>query len=237
VSPPGPILAFDTATSATVVGISVGGDLICELADRPTDQQRPRHAERLLALCDQALASAELSWVDLARIAVGIGPGTFTGLRIGVATAQGLAQASAAELVAVSTLEALALPARLTEPALQVAAVGDARRGEAYIAAWAPDGEQTVSDQSCPPQQLVAALAADNGSTIAVGDGALIFRKELESGDIAVPGDGSVLHQLGGAALCELAAAAEPISAAALVPRYVRQPDAEISLQNRTESK
>lgn len=233
----GPILAFDTATSATVVGLSVGGELICELADRPTDGERPRHAERLLALCDQALVSAELSWADLARIAVGIGPGTFTGLRIGVATAQGLAQASDAELVAVSTLEALALPARLTEPALQVAAVGDARRGEAYIAAWAPDRKQTVTDQACPPQQLVAVLAADDAATIAVGDGALIFRKVLEIGSIAVPDDQSSLHQLTGAALCQLAAGSEPIGLEALVPRYVRQPDAEISLQARADSK
>ncbi len=231
------VLAFDTATAATVVGLSVGGELVCELADRPADDQRPRHAERLLALCEEALAEAGIAWPDLTRIGVGVGPGTFTGLRIGVATAQGLAQASGVELVAVSTLEALALPARTAEPTLHAAAVGDARRGEAYIAAWAPDRKQTVTDQACPPPQLVAVLAADNAATIAVGDGALIFRKELESGDITVPEDGSVLHQLGGDALCELAAAGDPISAAALVPRYVRKPDAEISLQKRTESK
>jgi len=230
------VLAFDTATTATVVGLSVGGELVCELADRPAPDQRPRHAERLLALCEEALNEAGIGWSDLARIGVGVGPGTFTGLRIGVATAQGLTQASGVELVAVSTLEALALSARTAEPSLQVAAVGDARRGEAYIAAWSPGGEQTVHDQACPPQQLAAALAAESNATIAVGDGALIFRKELQNGSIAVPDDGSALHQLAGGALCQLAAGSEPVGAEALIPRYVRQPDAEISMQARTES-
>ncbi len=231
------VLAFDTATAATVVGLSVDGELVCELADRPAADERPRHAESLLSLCQEALAEAGIAWADLSRIGVGVGPGTFTGLRIGVATAQGLAQASAVPLVAVSTLEALALPVRTAEPTLQVAAVADARRGEAYIAAWSSGGEQTVGDQACPPQQLVAVLAAESATTIAVGDGALIFRKELEIGSIAVPEDRSALHQLAGGALCQLAASNEPLGAEALVPHYVRQPDAEISLQNRTESK
>ena len=231
------VLAFDTGTAATVVGFSVGGELVCELADRPTSDERPRHAERLLGLCEQALAEAAIGWEEVDRIGVGIGPGTFTGLRIGAATAQGLAQAIVSELVAVSTLEALALPARIAEPQMQVAAVGDARRGEAFIAAWAPDGKQVVADQACPPQQLVAALAAESAATIAVGDGALIFRKELEIGSLTVPDDGSALHQLSGAALCQLAADSEPVGAEALLPRYVRQPDAEISLQARTELK
>ncbi len=231
------VLAFDTATPATVVGLSIGGDLICELADRPTADERPRHAERLLSLCEQALAQAGIGWGEVGRVGVGVGPGTFTGLRIGVATAQGLAQSSGAELVAVPTLAALTLPARAAEPLMQIAAVADARRGEAYIAAWLPGGEQSVAEQACPPQRLAAALGAEATPTICVGDGALIFRKELETGVIAVPDDRSALHQIGGAALCQLAAAGEPVAAAALAPRYVRQPDAEISLQARKETR
>lgn len=233
----GALLAFDTATAATVVGLSIDGEVVCELADRPAAAGRPRHAERLLALCEQALGEAGIGWGEVGRIGVGIGPGTFTGLRIGVATAQGLAQANAAQLIAVPTLQALALPARGAQPALQVATVSDARRGEAYIAAWAPDGHQVVADQACPPQQLAAVLAAEEAATFAVGEGALIFRKELESGAITVPDDGSFLHQLVGSALCQVADASEPVKAAALVPRYVRQPDAELSRQARADSK
>ena len=230
------VLAFDTATAATVVGLSIDGEMVSELADRPAADERPRHAERLLSLCEAALAEAGIGWTDLSQIGVGVGPGTFTGLRIGVATAQGLAQATDVALIAVSTLEALALPARTTEPTLQVAAVADARRGEAYIAAWLPGGEQTVPDQACPPLQLAAALGAEAAATIAVGDGALIFRKELEIGAIAVPDDGSALHQLTGSALCQLAASTESVGTESLVPRYVRKPDAEISLQARSET-
>lgn len=229
------VLAFDTATAATVVGLSINGEIVCELADRPAADERPRHADRLLALCQAALAEAGIGWAELSRIGVGVGPGTFTGMRIGVATAQGLAQATGLGLAAVSTLEALALPARTAQPRLQVAAVADARRGEAFVAAWSPGGGQTVPDGACPPQQLAAVLAAESSPTIAVGDGALIFRKELEIGAIAVPEDGSALHQLTGSALCQLAASTEPV-AEPLVPQYVRQPDAEISLQARTKT-
>ena len=230
------VIAFDTATAATVVGLSVGGTLVCELADRPGEDQRPRHAERLLTLCEEALAQAGLGWGGLARIGVGVGPGTFTGLRIGVATAQGLAQATALPVVAVSTLEALSLRARAEEPLLQIAAVGDARRGEAYVAAWSADGTPAVAAQACRPERLAAVLAADHNPTLAVGDGALIFRKELESGGIEVPEDGSPLHRLDGGSLCELAASGAPVSSEELVPHYVRRPDAEIALQARAES-
>jgi len=230
------VIAFDTATAATIVGISVGGTLVCELADRPSADQRPRHAERLLTLCEEALAQAGLRWDELDQIGVGVGPGTFTGLRIGVATAQGLAQATALPVIPVSTLEALSLRARAAEPLLQIAAVGDARRGEAYVAAWSAGGTPTVAAQACPPERLAAVLAADGNPTLAVGDGALIFRKALENGGIEVAGDDSPLHQLSGGSLCQLAASGEPVSSEALVPRYVRKPDAEISLQARSET-
>ncbi len=225
------VLAFDCATAATVVGLSIGGELVCDLADRPSDGERPRHAQRLLMLCEEALAEASIDWGQLGRIGVGVGPGTFTGLRIGVATAQGLSQASGLPLVAVSTLEALALPARAADPLARVAAVVDARRGEAFVAGWAPSGEQVVADQSCVPARLAAALAAKAGPSLAVGDGALIFRKELEIGAITVPDDDSPLHLLSGGALCELAAVGDPVGLELLVPNYVRRPDAEISVQ------
>ncbi len=105
------VLAFDTATADTAVGLLVPGAPVRTARHEPAPGERPGHAAQLLGLARQLLDDAGLDWPDVARIGVGTGPGTFTGLRIGVATARALAQAGGQELVAVGTLEALALAA------------------------------------------------------------------------------------------------------------------------------
>ena len=99
------VLGFDTATRATTVALldTDRGEAI-ERRDDPPPGARPRHTTRLLALVVEVLDAAGVSWADVDRIAVGVGPGTFTGLRIGVATARALARAREIELVGVSTL-------------------------------------------------------------------------------------------------------------------------------------
>src|SRR5436309_1668265 len=129
------ILGFDTATRATAVALANHGGDTFEARDDPPRGERPRHAARLLPLCAEVLDRAGISYHDLERLAVGVGPGTFTGLRIGVATARALAQASGIALVGVSTLHSLALnalPAFADRGVEAVAAVLDARRGEAF---------------------------------------------------------------------------------------------------------
>ncbi len=106
------VLGLDTATTATVVGLSLAdGNTTLQARDDPTGEQRPGHATRLLPLADELLAAAGLGWSELERIAVGVGPGTFTGLRVGIATARGLALSLGVPLVGVSSLRALALGA------------------------------------------------------------------------------------------------------------------------------
>jgi tRNA threonylcarbamoyladenosine biosynthesis protein TsaB len=127
------VLGFDTATGATAVALldTSAGERTIEARDDPPSGERPRHASRLLTLITEVLSSAELGWDDLDRIAVGLGPGTFTGLRIGIATARGLAQARSIPLVGVSTLQSLALNAVGPSPAADsaVAAPGARIRG------------------------------------------------------------------------------------------------------------
>src|SRR5687768_11489597 len=94
------LLAFDTATPATAVGLLAGPQRL-EARHDPSPGERPGHAAELLALARQLLDAAGLAFGDVDRIAVGTGPGTFTGLRIGVATARALAQATGAQLVGV----------------------------------------------------------------------------------------------------------------------------------------
>jgi tRNA threonylcarbamoyladenosine biosynthesis protein TsaB len=158
------------------------------------------------------------TWADVDRLAVGIGPGGFTGLRLGVATARALAQGRGLPVVGVSSLEALAEPVDV--PA--VAAVIDARRGEVFAAAWL-DGAALLEPAALAPDALAERLQP---GTLAVGDGAVRFREQLERAGVAVPADGSPAHRLSALAVARLAQGREPADRDALLPDYRREPDA-----------
>ncbi len=245
------LLAFDTATPATAVAV-LAGDGVFEARHEPAEGERPGHAQQLLPLAAQALDAAGLGFTDLDRIAVGTGPGTFTGLRIGVATARALAQGTGAELVGVSTLRAQAAAAEgaasgpsagaaPSGPSAEgaaaadgsssggaVAAILDARRGEAFVAAWR-GGERLV-----PPAAVTPALLSKTVQPgwLAVGDGAVRFREVLEPSGVTVPADGSPLHRVSALSVADLAAGAPP-TGRDVVPEYLRLPDAEIALRER----
>jgi tRNA threonylcarbamoyladenosine biosynthesis protein TsaB len=234
------VLGFDTATQSTAVGLRLADGDTLQVRDDPAPDAHPGHATRLLELADELLAQASLQWSALERIAVGVGPGRFTGLRVGVATARGLAQSLGIELVGVSSLQALALAVRTRDGgARPTLAVIDARRGEAFAGAYWAGGEVTL------PQALGAAalrgvveLVEQRGgprgprgeSWLAVGDGALRFRAELSQGGVEVAAEDSPLHLVDGAAVCELGARALPAQAdEQVVPDYRRSPDAALA--------
>ena len=214
----GLILAFDTATPATVVALA-GGGVRAEARHDPEPGERPQHVQRLLPLAAELLEQASLRFGDVERIAVGTGPGTFTGLRIGVATARALAQGSDAELVGVSTLRALAAAAG---GAPEVLAVLDARRGEAFVGGAVPPAAVTP--------ELLGRIARPGW--LAVGDGAVRFREVLETSGAEVPADGSPLHRVSALTVADLAAGAPP-TGRDVTPEYLRLPDAEIALRER----
>jgi tRNA threonylcarbamoyladenosine biosynthesis protein TsaB len=222
------LIAFDTATPATVAGLRLAGGSVAQLRDDPPPGERPRHAQRLLAMCEELLAQAAIRWSDVGRIGVGVGPGTFTGLRIGVATGRALAQATGAELVAVSTLETLGTAARAEMPGHAVIAAVDARRGEAFAAAFDAGGERLAAPAALAPESLAALADPQHAPWLAAGDGAVRFRDRLEPALVSVPHDGSRIHLVDAAALCELAATGDPVDRERLVPEYLRRPDAEI---------
>jgi tRNA threonylcarbamoyladenosine biosynthesis protein TsaB len=212
------ILAFDTATPSTAVAVWAPDGPQVELRDDPAPGERPRHAERLLPLSEAALAEARATWADVERLAVGVGPGGFTGLRLGVSTARALAQGRGLPVIGVSSLEALAEPV----DARTVAAVIDARRGEVFAAAWR-DGAALFEAAALAPEALAATLPS---GTVAVGDGAVRFREQLERAGVAVPADGSPVHRLSALAVARLAEGREPADRDALLPDYRREPDA-----------
>jgi tRNA threonylcarbamoyladenosine biosynthesis protein TsaB len=225
------VLGFDTATPATAVALRLADGRVLRARDDPGPGERPGHTTWLLALAAQLLEQAQIEWSALERIAVGVGPGTFTGLRIGVATARALSQSLGVELVGISTLRALAAPA--LEPERAVLAAIDARRGEAYAAAYAHDGE-LAEPRALPPQALADLPARIGGERdwLAVGDGALRFRGYLEAVGVAVAAESSPLHRVDAGALCELALSAPVATPEAVAPDYRRRPDAEIALED-----
>jgi len=223
----GPILGFDCATAATAVALMpAGSDEPLRARHEPVPGERPGHASRLLPLCAEVLARAGLTFADLERIAVGTGPGTFTGLRIAVATARALAHASGTALAGVPTLDALAEPAGVSA----VLAVLDARRGEAFAAGYL-DGVQTVPATALSPEAL--ARVAARGPWLAVGEGALRFRSQLEEAGARVPPDDAPRHRVDAAAICRLGRTVPAGAPEAVVPDYLRLPDAELTRRVR----
>jgi len=236
------VLGFDTATLSTAVGLRMGDGSTLQARDDPGPEGQPGHATRLLRMTSELLAQAGVAWSGLDRIAVGVGPGRFTGLRVGVATARGLAQSRSLELVGVSSLRALAEGARRRGVEGQgVLAVIDARRGEAFAAAFSASDREAAGELAFPralrPKDLegVLAQAAERGGEpgvrwLAVGDGALRYRAHLEMAGAAVPADSSPLHAIDAGAICDLGARLPAAtSLQEVLPDYRRAPDAEIA--------
>jgi tRNA threonylcarbamoyladenosine biosynthesis protein TsaB len=250
------VLGVDTATSATAVGLRLADGTASELRDDPPRGSRPGHATRLLPMAVSLLEAAGIGWDGIERVAVGVGPGTFTGLRVGIATARGLAQSLGLALAGISSLAALAEPAlealapasvgSAPRDAGAVLAVLDARRGEVFAAAYTRSaggaGVELTAPRALAPPELPgllvdarAAVGAD-APLSAVGDGALLYRAELEAAGAAVPCGQPELHRIAARATC---AAGARVSAAArledVLPDYRRRPDAELALERSAE--
>jgi tRNA threonylcarbamoyladenosine biosynthesis protein TsaB len=193
-------LAFDTATSVATVALVRDGTVLGEQVSR---------AVRVLEGADELLREAGLRQTDLTGLVVGTGPGSFTGLRLGLAAARGLAFALDLPVAGVSTLRALAAGAPGSLPVI------DARRREVF--SLGPDGPLCSSPQ---------ALQLEPG-TVCVGDGAVRYRAVLESRGAEIPPDDDERHVPRArfhAALARDFGPAEEVE-----PFYLRIPDAEQS--------
>ena len=197
------ILAFDTSAAHCAAAV-VQGDRILAAREEP---MATGQAERLMPLLAEVLAEAGAGWGDVVRIGVGTGPGNFTGVRIAVAAARGLALGLAVPAVGVTRFEALAhgLPRPL-------AVVEDARRGEVYLRVFDADGggDALLLDPSDLPQAL---------DDVALTGSAAAQAEALTGGRVLAPAMPLAV------AIARIAAAA-PVPGPRPAPVYLRAPDA-----------
>jgi tRNA threonylcarbamoyladenosine biosynthesis protein TsaB len=232
-----PTIGIDTATDFLAVAAADGDALLFERLVGPGDDGRPRHQQALLAEVERC-AEAAGGWERIGLIAVGVGPGSFTGLRIGVSTARALAQARGIEIAAVSTLTSLALGIREAgnpagRPLLPVL---DARRTQAFAAPHDADGTPSGEPQVLDPEGLTELVRSLPAPPLAAGDGALRFRQELEAAGAEVPPAGDPAHSVHARNVCALGDRAGAVAPEAVEPVYLREPDAKRWLERDERS-
>ena len=204
-----------------------GGEVLYESLLGLSADGSPGHTTRLLEEVERA-AQAAGGWSGVERIAVGLGPGSFTGLRVGIATARALGASTGLPLSGVGTLDGLALGIAEAHPAGgDPVAVLDARRGEAFAARYSGAGERLWGPWVGTPEALGELLAESPDAALAAGSGAVRFRDELEDRGVEVPGDEDPVHRVAARHVCALAWARRSAAGQALSPIYLRPPDAE----------
>jgi tRNA threonylcarbamoyladenosine biosynthesis protein TsaB len=231
------ILGIETATSQVSVAIgSHEGVLgLFEVA------RGRHHAEALVPSIDFVCRQTEVALGDIGVVAVDIGPGLFTGMRVGIAAAKAIAQALRVPMIGISSLDLLAFPQRRAERL--VVPVIDARRGEVYYAAYrsVPGGVQRVVEpRVASPDDLIADLVAIGDEVLCVGDGARLYRDRITSGVTKVDVADQSSPYPSAAPLVRLAHAKamreDWVQPSALEPLYLRKPDAQINWSTRASS-
>ena len=228
------ILAMDTATMASSVAVATEERVLAEL----TAETSFTHSETLVPNIDEILRLANVKREEISAVAVSLGPGSFTGLRIGLAAAKAIAYALEIPLVGVPTMEVLA--AAFPSPGAVVAPLIDAQKGNAYFALyrWTDKGlvcEREVAVAS--PQEIVGALSGIKEPVTLAGD----FVRKLAAKGVELPGSvtiAPVTHIMPRAALVAARAVVrlkngEGKSPMELEPIYIRRSEAEVLWEKR----
>jgi tRNA threonylcarbamoyladenosine biosynthesis protein TsaB len=205
------VLGIETSSRRGSVALLDGEELVA----RAAHVEPNAHAEQLAPLLERVLADAGCSKASLDRIGVGMGPGSFTGLRVGIAFAQGIALGLDIPLIGVSSLQAMSLPCPPSVTGLRVPLL-DARRGEVFAAAYAANGEERLAPCALPRATVLGVLGGLLGTELA-----LLGEVVAELGATAACGadELTLLPDAVGAAL--LAARAE-LGSSLTDPQYVR---------------
>jgi tRNA threonylcarbamoyl adenosine modification protein YeaZ len=219
------ILAFDTAMAAcSAAVIEHDGTSVTVLAHHHEARTRG-HAEVLMSVIDDVMQTSRLDYDDLDRLAVTVGPGNFTGVRIGIATARGMALALGIPAIGITTLEAIASAAveHLGAAAGGIAVANDARRGELYVQRFSADLDALVPPRALTPEAALAELTG--GDCTIVGTGLDILSNAAPEAALKTapqcPDQPDAVH------IARLAATKKPADAPPH-PVYLRAPDAKL---------
>jgi tRNA threonylcarbamoyladenosine biosynthesis protein TsaB len=235
------VLALDTSSAAGSAAIVRDNGVLIERAGDGSRTHGERLPRELMAVLDEARVDLR----DVDRFAVSTGPGSFTGLRVGIATIQGLAFAQKKLVVPVSSFEALALrpsalgqrPSRIGHRLSATAVWIDARRGEVFAALYDEDGRELVHATSLKPDATLDAWShalAPLAHVRFVGDGAILYRERITArlGDRASL-DADVPTLAGRIGVIASGADDRAVLPHAVVPLYVRRPDAVLAKEKR----
>jgi len=230
------ILAVDTATKSCSVAIMNAGSLSAELITLNDET----HSKHLMELIDKVLGIVSLRVGELDGLAVTIGPGSFTGLRIGVSTIKGMAHALDKPVVGISSLDALAW--QCADRSFLICALLDARQGEVYSATYRFRDETLIQISR---EEAITPIAAAEGikePCIFIGNGAELYRGDITTklGDCAYfapEGQHTMRASSVGFLSMHRFKTHDTIDAASLVPRYIRKSDAELNLGKKSVRK
>jgi len=211
------VLAIDTSTSSSSAAVLVDG-AVTERWAAQAEGARPSHSTDVLLLVRDSLAGAGVDHSEIGRIVVGLGPGTFTGIRIGLSIAQGLAISTGADLVGVGSLRALLAEADSTLPTV---AMIDARRGEIFILG-ANGGYESPRPVAVSLDAVPSVLAP---GSLCIGEGALLIADRLREAGMEVPRANDPRHRVSAGRLALLGDLPDR-SGDQVLPDYVRDPDA-----------
>jgi tRNA threonylcarbamoyladenosine biosynthesis protein TsaB len=231
------ILALDTSSAGGSAAVVAPDGAI--VAERAGDASRT-HGRRLPAELMAVLREAGVALAEVDRLAVAVGPGSFTGLRVGIATIQGLALTGGLLVTPVSTFDALAWHARAPADAVPdaIAAWVEAHRGEVFATLLAPDGRTVLA----PPTALTPGATLDawrdalapHARVRFLGDGAVRYQDAIRERLGAQAAIDAAVPLLAGAIGCLAAAAPDgAVRPHAIVPLYVRRPDVELTRDRR----
>ena len=232
------VLGIDTATPQTSVALGTERGTLAQMAVASGPRS---HEEIVTPAIEYLLRWAGVSLSRIGGIAVGVGPGLFTGLRVGVQTARTLAQFLGVPIVSTPSLDVLAFPLR--DARRSIGAVIDARRGEVFFGRYRPTPGGVARDGGfmvCAPDALVAELQARREEVVLVGDGALRYRHELATLGGQVEFASAALAHPQAASLVELSVPRlereESDRILDVLPLYLRKSDAEIAWDKRARA-
>ncbi|HHD64250.1 MAG TPA: tRNA (adenosine(37)-N6)-threonylcarbamoyltransferase complex dimerization subunit type 1 TsaB [Desulfobulbaceae bacterium] len=225
------ILSIETSTGCGSIALTRGERLLAET----TTQPEVTHSRRLLGTVSWLMKAVAVEWSDLDGIGVSLGPGSFTGLRIGMAAAKGLAMAAGVPLFGVETLDALALSC--SSVAEQICPVLDARKQEVYAAMYQP-GEDGYPLRLTGDQALAPELLADSidRPTVLAGPAVAVYGELFRKNTLIRVVPAPLAHPRGlyvGLLACRMLATGQNMDPATATPKYVRASEAEITLRKK----